>query len=679
MRRWVLADLDKDTVKRLSADYGLPTFTAMLLTIRNITKREDIEKFFAYDIELDDPMMIKDMDKAVKRITKAVLKYESICVYGDYDCDGVTSTAILYSYLQSVFANVMYYIPDRNTEGYGMNREAVEKLHEKNVNLIITVDNGISAIDEINYANSLGIDVVVTDHHKPLDILPGAVAVVNPHRNDEVYDFIDYSGAGLALKLITALEGNDFSIMENYSDLAAIGTVADIVPLCGENRDIVKAGIQNIRNTERAGLAALMNIAGVDDVNSGAIGFRIAPRINAAGRLGTPYDALDLFLTEDENTAQRTSNLLNAMNAERQEIESEITDSIVEMMKKDPSLTYNRILVLSSKGWNPGVIGIVSSRITEKYGKPSIIISEDGEVCKASGRSVSGFSLVDAVFACSGMLEKYGGHPMAVGFSIKMENIEAFKRAINDYANRQCEYMPLASIRLDCNLNPELIVIDMVHQLEEFEPFGCGNPKPVFGLKSMRLERITALGGGKHLKLSVTRNNSRLSLMRFSMTTEEFPYREGDKLDIAVNLELNVYQGTESITFNVKDIRISDFDTDKAMMELQDYDLYKSGVVRRSIRDKYPTREEFAAVYRFIRADKAKIYTIDSLCWRLRDSGVFVFKLLMILDIMKELGLVEYTRDADRIWIRICEVESRVDLRGSRMYRKLEEDIKHAG
>ncbi|MBR2176495.1 MAG: single-stranded-DNA-specific exonuclease RecJ [Clostridia bacterium] len=677
MKKWTVAELDKNMAKQLTAAYGLSTFTAMLLTIRRITAREEIERFFSQEITLDDPLLIKDMDKAVERIKYAVRSYEKICVYGDYDCDGVTSTAILYSYLESVFANVMYYIPDRNAEGYGMNKGAVEKLHADGVRLIITVDNGISAIDEINYANSLGMEVVVTDHHKPLDILPKAVAVVNPHRTDETYSFIDYSGAGLALKLITALEGDSFSIMENYSDLAALGTVADIVPLCGENRDIVKAGIFNLENTERLGLAALIEKAGVSAVNSGSIGFRLAPRINAAGRLGSPYDALSLFLTEDDELAEKNSELLNTLNAERQSIESEISKSIIEKLKENPCLTYNRVLVISSPGWNAGVIGIVSSRITERFGKPSIVISEDGEVCKASGRSVSGFSLVDAVFACSGHLEKYGGHPMAVGFSIRKENIEAFTKAINDYANQQ-EYMPLASLKLDCNLNPDTIVIDMVHQLKVFEPFGCGNPKPVFGLKGMRLDRITPVGGGKHLKLSVSRNQSRFSLMRFSLTAEEFPYQEGDLLDFAVNLDSNIYQGRESLSFNVKDIRLSDFNTDQAMYELQDYDLYKSGVITKHIADKYPTRQEFASVYLYLKKNPKELYAIDSLCYRLRPAGIGVFKLLFILDIMKELYLIDYSRDADSLYIHIREVSGKVDLKASRIYRKLEEDIKNA-
>ena len=677
MKKWSFSELDKNKAKSLVSLYDLPSFTAMILSIRGITEKKDIERFFSQETSLYDPFLIKDMDKAVDKIKKAVIRYDKICVFGDYDCDGVTSTAILYSYLQSVFANVIYYIPDRNAEGYGMNKAAIDKLHEKNVRLIITVDNGISAIDEIAYANSLGIDVVVTDHHKPLDILPEAVAVVDPHRVDETCSFRDYSGAGLALKLITALEGDDAMILENYSDLAALGTVADIVSLSGENRDIVKSGIINLTNTERPGLSELIEIAGISEINTGAIGFKIAPRINAAGRLGSPYDALELFLTEEPEVASKKAEKLNRLNTKRQEIESVITKQIIDELTNNPHLTSERIIVVSSAGWNAGVIGIVSSKITERYGKPSIIISEDGEICKASGRSVSGFSLVDAVFACSEYLEKYGGHPMAVGFSIKKEKIDDFRKAINEYANKEV-YMPLYSINVDCNLNPEVIDIDMVQQLKYFEPFGCNNPKPVLGLTRMHLDRVSAVGGGKHLKLSASRGKARLNLMLFSTTIEEFPYTEGDMLDFAVNMDINEYQGKTGISFIVKDIHITDFDINTVMLHVQDYELFLNGVLSDTAKNNYPTRDDFAAVYRYLKSDPRKVYYIDSLLYRVRKTFTSAFKLMIILQAMKEIYLIDYTRDADKLYISVRNVNGKTFLRGSPIYRKLEEDIRHA-
>lgn len=678
MKKWTVAELDRNKAKELSQKYGLPSFTSMLLAIRGITEREEIEKFFSEESILSDPFDIKDMDKAVERIKKAVTTGEKICIYGDYDCDGVTSTALLYSYLDSVFANVMYYIPDRNTEGYGMNIKAVDKLKELGVKLIITVDNGISAIEEVKHANEIGIDVVVTDHHKPQDIMPNATAVVNPHRTDDTSEFKDYCGAGIALKLAIALEGDMFSVMENYAEVAAIGTIADLVPLSGENRTIVKAGLKNIRNTERVGLSKLIEIAGIDKVNAGNVAFRLAPRVNASGRLGSAYDALNIFLTEDYDKSVKTAELLDKLNGERQAIEAEIFNDICKKLEEEKRLTYDRVLVISSKGWNPGVIGIVSSKITEKFGKPSIIISEDGEVCKASGRSVTGFSLVDAVFACSEYLEKFGGHPMAVGFSIKQENIDSFRKAINEYANKE-EKMPLADIKLDCKLNPEILVPDMVHQLHYFEPFGYGNSKPVFSLNNMHLDRIIPMSEGKHLKLAVSRGKARLNIMKFSTAPSKFPYSEGDVLDFAVCLETNMYQGKEYMSFSIRDIKLSDFDNEKAMYELQDYDSYKSGILLKSLSDKLPTREEFAAVYLYLKKNPKDVYSIDSILQKVNTATINAFKLLMILEIMEEHRLIEYKRELDNLNIRILNVGVKVNLYTSPIYMKLKEDINNVG
>ena len=678
MKKWTISGADKEKVNMLAEKYGLPTLTAVLLSIRGITEKKDIEEFFSQDFELSDPFCIKDMDKAVERIKKAVTTGEKICVYGDYDCDGITATSILYLYLESSFANVMYYIPDRNSEGYGMNMEAVEKLKNEGVQLIVTVDNGISAIKEIDYANSLGMDVVVTDHHKTQDMLPAAVAVVNPHRADDNSPYEDFCGAGLALKLAMAMEGEQFSIMENYGEIAAIGTVADLVPLTGENRTIVKAGLQNISNTERIGISSLIDISGIDMVNVGNIGFRIAPRLNAAGRLGTTEDALRIFMTEDDVEAVEKAKILNSLNAERQSIELDIFNEICDYIKKNPEYSYDRVIVVSSKNWNAGVIGIVSSRVTELFGKPSIIISEGEDICKGSGRSVTGFSIVDAVFACSEYLEKYGGHPMAMGFSIKKENIEPFRKAINDYANK-IDKMPLLSLKIDCKLNPEKIYPEMVKEIQEFEPFGYGNSKPVFALCEMRLDKIVPLKEGKHLKLAVSRGTKRLTVMKFSTTADEFPYSEGDILDLAVSLETNSYMGVESISFNIKDIKLSGVSNERIMYSLQEYDKYKSGILSDRILKILPTRENFAVVYKYILSTKKKYYFIDSMLYKIHDMEINAFKLLMILEILNERGLIEYEREFDRLKISVVDIKVKVNLQASPIYIKLKEDISHVG
>lgn len=676
MKNWSFRELDKNKIKEFSQKTGLPVFTAMILYLRGVTELSQIEKYFDSSCILPDPLSIKDMDIAAKRITQAVLSYEPICIFGDYDCDGVTATALLYSYLDSVGANVTYYIPDRNSEGYGMNRKAIDKLREKGISLIVTVDNGISALDEVRYASELGIDTVVTDHHKPLDLLPNAVAVVDPHRIDDKSDFKDYCGAGIALLLATALEGDSFTVIENYADLAAVGTVADLVPLSGSNRSIVKTGMRQLENTERAGLFELCQTAQIEKMNAGNIGFKLAPRINAAGRLGSPYDALSLLLSEDSDESCQLASKLNSLNSKRQSIENEIYKEICEMLIDEPELAYDRVMVVSSEKWNAGVVGIVASKIVEKYGKPCIIICEDDEICKASARSITGFSIVDAIFACSGFLEKYGGHPMAAGLSIKRERINDFRRAINGYADK-LEYMPLPTIKIDCTLKPEGISVDMVHQLQAFEPFGYGNPKPIFALKGMKLEQVVPLSGGKHIKLVVSKGRARLGLVRFSMTPAQFPYPEGALLDFAVSLELNTFQQKESISFNIKDIRPADFDAEKAMLGVQLYEQYQKGIKRKDIADEYPTRDDFAAVYRYLKAVPLEQYTVASVLSSIGSKKLGAFRLLMILDIMNELKLIDYSRDNEELRVRVKNNSGKVDLNASSLYGKLKEDVQY--
>ena len=676
MKKWVSMELDKEKVQEIAEKYHLPIFTALLLTIRGCTERESIEHFLDNSFQFPDPFSIKDMDKAVERISEALRRFEKICIYGDYDCDGVTSTALLYSYLGSLSDNVMYYIPNRASEGYGMNKKAIDKLKEEGVQLIITVDNGIAAIDEVLYAGQLGMDVVVTDHHTPQEILPRAAAVIDPHRLDDTSDFTDCCGAGLALMLVMALEGDDLTAVDNYADLAALGTVADLVPLRRVNRTLVKAGMMQLENNERPGLIHLMEQAQIDKVTAGTIGFRLAPRINAAGRLGSPYDALTLLLTEDDEQAQNLAEQLSDLNARRQSIETDIFEDICHMLEQNPVLTLDRVIVVSSEQWHAGVIGIVASRITEKYGKPCLIISEDEQICKGSGRSIAGFSLIDAIFACADLLERYGGHPMAAGISLKREKIDAFREAINRYADEQ-EHMPLPVLKIDSKLNPGTIVVDMVHQQQQFEPFGYGNPKPVFSINNMKLEKIVPLSGGKHIKLVVSRDNARLNLVKFSTSPDMFPYEEGRYLDIALTLDINLYQQQEYISLLIKEVKPANFDTETAMLELQQYEQYQKGHRSAVKGQEAPGREEFAAVYRYIRQYPKALYTIESVLSALNVPSLGAFKLLMIFDILHEMQLIEYRRCADELFVRMRDINGKVNLETSVTYRKLKEVISH--
>ena len=506
MKKWTVAKLNKDRAVAISARHELPMLIAMLLDIRGITDDEAINEFLYNDSVLSDPFDAKDMQKAVDRIKSAIESFEKICVYGDFDADGVTSTALLYSYLEAVGANVMFYIPAREGEGYGMNKDAVNLLYENGVKLIVTVDNGIAAVDEIAYAKTLGIETVVTDHHMPNTVLPDAVAIVDMHQEDCNSSFKELSGVGVALKLVMAIEGeysDPEQVLENYSDLACLGTVGDIVPLVGDNRVIVKNGLMHIENSDRCGINALVDQSGLSNrkITTGNISFTLVPRINAGGRLGLSKKTVSMLLTDDEEIAFDIAQELCEDNTQRQAIEKEILDDIDEHIKRDPSIVQNRIIVVCGENWHQGVIGIVASRIKEVYGKPSIVISVDEDGCRASGRSVKGFSLCDAVFACSEYLTQFGGHPMAVGFGMVKSNIDAFIRAINDYASTV--EMPVPELELDCKLNPAQLSVTLADQLSLLEPFGAGNPTPLFGLYNMTLTDIHEVGGGKHLRLTL--------------------------------------------------------------------------------------------------------------------------------------------------------------------------------
>lgn len=682
MKKWVFSQIDKEKSKQLVQETGLSGILTVLLTSRGVDTPQKAEKFLTYSSQLSDPFEIKDMDIACSRIRKAVTSYEKICVFGDYDCDGVTATAILYSYLESVGANVIYHIPSRSDEGYGMSKQAVKALADSGVKLIVTVDNGIACVEETDYAAQLGVDVIITDHHRPQDILPKAVAVVDPHRSDCGSEYKMYCGAGIALKLVTALEDGDaFSALENYADLAAIGTVADLVPVDGENRDIIKIGIENIKTTERVGLRVLIEKSGLDPqkISSGTIAYTIAPRINAAGRLKSAEDALRLLLTEDIDEAQQLADELCSLNTERKETETAISNAVNKIITEQPQISQDRIIVVSGEGWHQGVIGIATANIVDKYGKPAIIISDINGEARGSGRSIKGFSLCDAVFACSDLLEKYGGHPMAVGFSIKPENIDSFRRKINEYAKSLDEEI-LPTMELSCKLNPAALSVKTAKDISALEPFGFGNAKPVFALCSMRLDKITPLSGGKHLKLSLSRDNSRISALKFSTAPQDFFYREGDILDLAVTVDTNVYMGQESASIIIKDIKLTSNDNGRLLLQLRQYEAFIRGeqLDKDLLSENIPSREDFAVVYRYIRScgDEAD-FLPEILLSRLK-GDISMFKLLIILDIMKELYLISLKKDSEKIHIKIFNVNGKVDINASQLLRKLKESAGNA-
>ena len=677
MKKWITRKLNKDNAVAVSQRYELPLLIAMLLDIRGITDDRDIEDFLYGDTLTASPFEIKDMDKAVERIQAAIEYCERICIYGDFDADGVTSTALLYSYLSDIGADVIYYIPSREEEGYGMNRGAVSKIRERGVKLIVTVDNGVAAVDEVAYAKSLGIDTVITDHHAVPEVLPDAVAVIDPHRQDCDSSFKELSGVGVAFKLVQAIEGEYADVeglLENYSDLAAIGTVGDIVSLRGENRVFVRNGLRHINNGDRLGLAALVDESGLRgrSISAGNLSFTIVPRINAGGRLGLSQKSVSMLLTDDEDYAADIAAELSADNVERQQIERDILSDIDSLIRENPSIVNNRVIVVYGEGWHKGVIGIVASRIKEVYNKPAIIITLDGDICRASGRSVAGFSLIDAVFSCSDLLVQCGGHPMAVGFGIRRENIEDFITQLNRYA--ELNPIPTPTLELDCKLNPAQLSVDLARGLSLLEPFGSGNPTPLFGLYNMTLRDIREIGGGRHLRLTLSRGDNTIYALRFSTLLAEFPYRMGDVVDLAVTLDINVYNNSESLSVIIRDMRFSGQDEDDIISSGELFKSFCRGddITPDEAASILPSRQEFAVVYRFLRAENGFSYPFDALLYRI-GGGIGCGKLRVILECMNELGLISISEGMYEFKVGMREVGAKVDLGSSLIIKKLRE------
>lgn len=612
LRKWEVRPLDKERAAAFAQTYGVPFFLAMLMNIRGLDDAAHLREFLGEGEPLSDPFLLKDMDKAAARITRAVDNMEKIAVYGDYDADGVTSTAMLYSYLETRGADVIFYIPQREGEGYGMNIGAVEYLKEQGVSLIVTVDNGISSVQEVARANELGIDVVVTDHHRPQEILPDAVAVVDAYRPDDTSPYKHFSGVGIAFKLLMALEdgaGDVEDLLEAYSDLAAIGTIGDIVPLTGENRTLIRAGLERLSQSDRPGVQALLENAGIAGMalTSTNVAFTLVPRINATGRMGAPERAVRLLISGYEEEAEVLSEEICADNEERRRVEAEIAEAAFADIEAKGYMK-DRVVVVDGENWHHGVIGIVASRVTERCGKPCMIISRGETEAKGSGRSIEGFSLFEAICACGDLLIKFGGHPMAAGITLKPENIEAFRKRINQYAAEHFPQMPTQTVTLDCKLNPAALSVSMAQSLTQLEPFGNGNPQPVFGLFNMELSNVTPVGGGGHLRLTLEKNGAVITAMRFNTKPEELPYHIGDKIDLAVQLEAREFRGQPSLTVIVRDMKFAAFNTEKNIASLASFEKWQRGEVL-SAEDKnrlYPDRACLAAIYRALRTVNGK-------------------------------------------------------------------------
>ena len=555
--KWVYYNLNEEKIREIETKYNINRLLATILVNREI---EDIKQYLEPKrTDFHDPFKMPDMEKAVERIIKAINNKEKIIIFGDYDVDGITSITVLKSFFKDLGIDVGEYIPNRLNEGYGLNKEAIEEIANEKYDLMITVDCGITGIEEVEYAKKLGIETIVTDHHEPGEELPNAIAVVDCKRKDNKYPFRELAGVGVAFKLCQALSQR-LKLEEKeylkYLDIVALGTISDIVPLKDENRVITKLGLMLIKQTKKCGLIALLNLAGYRKIDSTAISFGIAPRINACGRMGYANEALDLLLTNNMREATEKARNISKYNNDRQQYEKIIYDEAIKQIDEN-KLENSNSIVLGGDGWHHGVVGIVASKITDIYYKPCLLVCfEDGdEIGKGSGRSIPGFDLHDALSRCKEILEGYGGHSMAVGLSIKRENISKLKEEFEIIAKEAHLEKMVSTIKIDCILNIDQLDIETVKSLDLLEPIGEANKMPIFAFKNLKIDSIRSLTEGKHIKLTLkSNNNTYINAIGFNLGYLVDEFVIGDKVDVAGNLEINSFNGTDSVQINLKDM-----------------------------------------------------------------------------------------------------------------------------
>lgn len=678
---WNLLHADKDKAAEISEKFNIDPFAALIMTARGITDDSEIHTFIDDTDEFDDPFLLPDMQKAVDKINEAVAGFKRICIFGDYDADGVTATALIYSYLESQGADVIYYIPDRFSEGYGLSETAVKKMADSGTKLILTVDNGISAVSESELIYSLGMEMIITDHHLPSDVLPRAEAIVDPHRTDCSCPFNEYSGVGVAFKLACALENDIDLILEQYSDITAIGTVADIVPLKGENRKIVKHGIRMLNRTERIGIKELSALAGIKDgkITAVSIAFALGPRINAAGRMNTAEDALKLLLCEDPDEAKELATLINDENIKRHEVEETIINQAEKYLEKNPDAAMRRVLVIAGENFHEGVLGIAASKLSSEYSKPCIVISYDENGARGSARSISGFSIYEALKYCKDILKGFGGHDKAAGCSLETGKISEFADKINEYA-QQSEFA-FPELVIDCKLNPAAVSVDFLDSIDTLAPFGAMNPVPVFEIAKMVIESINPMGNkSQHIKLNLHKfgNESvKVSAVKFNTTAADLIYTTGDTVDIAVELSRNEYMGRVNVSLFLKEIRPSGANDNDYRLSQDISQKLSSGVAISSTEaDKaYCTRENCTLMYRFLKQNKTIACNPEYIAYKINDESVDAVKSAVMIIAFLQLGLIE--KNGNRL--SVCEIENKVNLESADVFKEINDALSRNG
>ena len=669
---WKVSQLEAGAVNALVGS-GYAPLAAMVLASRGIGDDRQARAYLDCNAPLLDPFLMTDMDKAAGRVGLAMSRGEKIAVFGDYDVDGITATCLLTDFLRRHGADVVSYIPGRLEEGYGLNPIAIHQLHAEGVKLIVTVDCGITAVNEAELCKQLGIDLVITDHHECKQTLPAAVAVVDPHRCDGGYPHKNLSGVGVAFKLASALCGSQETVLEEYADMVCLGTVADVMPLQGENRVFVARGLESLAHTKRPGIAALMAECGCapETVSASSIGFMLAPRINAAGRMGQIDLAVELFLTDDPDKAAEAARGLCELNRQRQAVESEIYRQAVSMlpMGKPPEA-----IVLADESWHQGVVGIVASRIAEEYTCPTFLICLDGEHGKASSRSHGGFNLFASLSALSPLLESYGGHELAAGFTISRANIPEFRRQICALAAQYyTDDVPRTVLDVDCAVSPELLTLHNVDSLQMLEPCGNGCPKPVLMMKNLTIDRISMVGGGRHMRLRLCSGHTYLNAIYFSANPQTVSIQPGDLVDVAFTPQVNEFRGTRTVQMNVIDIRPSC--SAECLPDAAPYrDMQRGNLTSGEAAALLPDRKMLALVWRYLDAANPVQESPMCLCRKIvRWSGqpLNLGQMLTCLDIFRDVGLLTVQRQHKYVSIRLTPGEGKADLSRSQTMQRL--------
>ena len=669
---WKVSQLEAGAVNALVGS-GYAPLAAMVLASRGIGDDRQARAYLDCNAPLLDPFLMTDMDKAAGRVGLAMSRGEKIAVFGDYDVDGITATCLLTDFLRRHGADVVSYIPGRLEEGYGLNPIAIHQLHAEGVKLIVTVDCGITAVSEAELCKQLGIDLVITDHHECKQTLPAAVAVVDPHRCDGGYPHKNLSGVGVTFKLASALCGSQETVLEEYADMVCLGTVADVMPLQGENRVFVARGLESLAHTKRPGIAALMAECGCapETVSASSIGFMLAPRINAAGRMGQIDLAVELFLTDDPDKAAEAARGLCELNRQRQAVESEIYRQAVSMlpMGKPPEA-----IVLADESWHQGVVGIVASRIAEEYACPTFLICLDGEHGKASSRSHGGFNLFASLSALSPLLESYGGHELAAGFTISRANIPEFRRQICALAAQYyTDDVPRTVLDVDCAVSPELLTLHNVDSLQMLEPCGNGCPKPVLMMKNLTIDRISMVGGGRHMRLRLCSGHTYLNAIYFSANPQTVSIQPGDLVDVAFTPQVNEFRGTRTVQMNVIDIRPSC--SAECLPDAAPYrDMQRGNLTPGEAAALLPDRKMLALVWRYLDAANPVQESPMCLCRKIvRWSGqpLNLGQMLTCLDIFRDVGLLTVQRQHKYVSIRLTPGEGKADLSRSQTMQRL--------